>query len=515
MKRETLHQPSKFLLTSIIMRKIMFYFLIFFWETILFAADINVLDYGAVGDGVTIDSDSINAAIDAVSASGGGTVLLPEGTYLCRSIRLKDNVTLKLDNATIKGTDGIDPAEPTDYGAYQDFGHSHFQCALIWGEHLDNIKIIGNGTIDGNGALTKGSASEGEGDKAISLKLCTNVEIGGLDSTDNRLVMTRWGHFAMLITGCDDVLIHNIYGPSAGSQRDFLNLMQCNRVYVRNITIDDCSDDIIKLGSDYSLGFKRPSRDIFVSNIKGKTGCNVCQIGSETVAPITNVHFTDITCLGAGKAALGITCNDGAQIDSLFATNFNIEKADSPFYMKITNRGRCPDPMLGKITNVFVSNMSGYTTEYTSTIAGHREDDTIATIDHVYLSNVNITSKGGHPASDADIDPPEIDEYQPRKLGTRPAYGIYMRHTNNIHLNNVSLDYNNPDRRPAIVAENSNNLNADSLTLERADERDEDILFRDSSTYCLENSPFVVVRNETPACTSDDTPPGTGNKVVE
>ena len=56
----------------------------------------NVRDYGAKGDGKTLDHIAINKAIDACVADGGGQVLLPAGTYLCGSIRMKSNVDLHL-----------------------------------------------------------------------------------------------------------------------------------------------------------------------------------------------------------------------------------------------------------------------------------------------------------------------------------------------------------------------------------------------------------------------------------
>ena len=56
----------------------------------------NVRDYGAVGDGQTLDSPAINAAIEAAVKGGGGQVLLPAGTYLSGSIRLKSNIDLHL-----------------------------------------------------------------------------------------------------------------------------------------------------------------------------------------------------------------------------------------------------------------------------------------------------------------------------------------------------------------------------------------------------------------------------------
>src|ERR1700744_5525487 len=62
----------------------------------------NVKDYGAVGDGVNLDSKAITKAIDAAAAAGGGTVYIPAGNYLSGSIHLKSNVSLYLDQgATI------------------------------------------------------------------------------------------------------------------------------------------------------------------------------------------------------------------------------------------------------------------------------------------------------------------------------------------------------------------------------------------------------------------------------
>lgn len=60
------------------------------------AKDYNVKDFGAMGDGKTLDHHAINAAIDTCVAHGGGRIVLPAGTYLCGSIRLKSHVELHL-----------------------------------------------------------------------------------------------------------------------------------------------------------------------------------------------------------------------------------------------------------------------------------------------------------------------------------------------------------------------------------------------------------------------------------
>ena len=67
----------------------------------------NVRDYGAKGDGKTLDHVAINKAIDAATANGGGRVVLPAGIYLCGSIRMKSNVDLHImAGATILAAPG-------------------------------------------------------------------------------------------------------------------------------------------------------------------------------------------------------------------------------------------------------------------------------------------------------------------------------------------------------------------------------------------------------------------------
>ena len=117
----------------------------------------NVRAFGAVGNGTNLDSPAINKTIEACAQAGGGTVLIPAGTYLSGSIRLKSNIHLLIDaGAVILGApqamNAYDEAEPFAGPAYQDGGHTYFHNSLIWGENLTNVFISGNGMING-GAL--------------------------------------------------------------------------------------------------------------------------------------------------------------------------------------------------------------------------------------------------------------------------------------------------------------------------------------------------------------------------
>ena len=124
----------------------------------------DVRTYGAVGDGKTLDSTAINDAIEAAHGAGGGTVWIGAGEYRCASIHLQSNVCLYLDQgATIIAAEGkvYDAPEPNAFEHFQDFGHTHWRNSLIWGEHLENVSIVGPGTINGKG-LTRGDFPKAE-----------------------------------------------------------------------------------------------------------------------------------------------------------------------------------------------------------------------------------------------------------------------------------------------------------------------------------------------------------------
>ena len=155
----------------------------------------DVRSFGAKGDGVALDTSAINAAIDAASAAGGGTVRFPAGTYLSQSIHLKSNIALFLDaGATLEAASpqtgaAYDAPEPNPAGgAFQDYGHSHWHNSLIWGEGLENVSILGPGRIWGKGLVTGDDHPDGSGNKSISLKLCRNVTLKRLHYPARRLV---------------------------------------------------------------------------------------------------------------------------------------------------------------------------------------------------------------------------------------------------------------------------------------------------------------------------------------
>ena len=200
------------------------------WTNGLSAKDYHVRDFGAVGDGQHIDSQAINEALLKAAQDGKhAVVVIDKGTYLCYSLHLQSGVTLRLEQGAVlkaaqpTATEGYDEAEKND-SQYQDFGHSHWHNSLLWGEGLHDVVLEGDGLIDGSNVLTRGGQRKSEtgqttANKALALRDCKNVTIRGLR-------FLSCGHFAMLLTGVDHLLIENI-----GNQR----VKSCLRVFGLNV----------------------------------------------------------------------------------------------------------------------------------------------------------------------------------------------------------------------------------------------------------------------------------------
>jgi polygalacturonase len=450
------------------------------------AGTFNVKDYGAKGNGKTIDSPAIDKAITAANAAGGGTVAFPSGTYQSRSIHLKSNVTLRLaSGATIRaGGSGFDAPEANSFSKWQDFGHSHFHNALLWGDGVDNVSITGTGTIDGDGLVTDNNVPAGKGDKILSLKLCSNIHVDGV-------TFKRGGHFAVLFNGCHDLSFTNIKILS-GADRDGINVVNSWNVDIGDSTIQSV-DDAVVLKSDFALGRTFPSYNIHVhdSTISSSAN-NATQFGSETCGDFHDVTFDHLTITGAGKAGIGMVSMDGSTIQHVSYSNITMSKTAVPIYLKIGDRHSCPgNPSIGHISDVSISDVTGAdavspissSTEFSPTIAGASSS---ARVENVRLTNVRLTVKGGHPASDTDIVPPENNtKHAPSIYATRPAYGWWLRHVTGISFVGCDVRFEKSDGRPAFITDDASNVSLDAVTFARGPDSRYDLGFNRVNGYSV------------------------------
>ena len=444
------------------------------------AADYDVKDFGAVGDGKTLDHIAINRAIDSCVAHGGGRVVLPGGgTYLCGSIRMKSNVELHISaGATILAAPAemkaYDEAEPWEGPAYQDGGHTYFHNSLIWAVGQHNVSITGRGTIDGKG-LTKRDTEKagnlqggniGTGDKAIALKECRNVLI-------RDVTIYRGGHFAIIMTGCDLGTVDNV---TIDTNRDGFDIDCCKYLTVSNCKINTPSDDALVLKSSYAL--KRPvlCEHIAVTNcvITGyKMGtlldgtyipekvnwvCGRFKLGTESNGGYRNIALSNCTFMYSSGLAFEEV--DQGVMENIVVNNITMSHVHYyPIYITTGCRNRGPKERTTvssgadiQISNVIADDVDSLAGIIITGMPGHP-------LRNIALSNIRIKYRGGGTADLAKREYREQSTHypEPRFSGPTPAYGLYARHVDGLDINHVTFSTEKPDYRPAVILEDVRN----------------------------------------------------------
>jgi polygalacturonase len=497
----------------------------------------NVRQYGAIGDGKTLDTDAVNRTIAAAATAGGGTVLFPAGVYLCFSIHLQSYVHLYLDaGATILAAESPKPGETTGYNggaydaaepntawdAYQDYGHNHWHNSLLWAEDMHDFSITGPGLIYGKGlsfgagpgrppgaelrgfgperpaGVTAPSAPRnparmargdypmyqaeqaGVGNKAIALKNCRNVLLRDFS-------VLKGGHFALLLTGVDNLTIDNLI---LDTDRDGMDIDCCQNVRVSNCTVNSPWDDGICPKSSYALGYARATRNVTIANCfvtgcyqlgtildgtwkKFPAGAHAYGTGRIKCGTESNGGFINITitgCVFEGCQGYALETVDGALLEDIAITNTTMRDIISPpLFMRLGARLRGPKDTtkVGTLKRILVSNLVCHNapmrvTSILSGIPGYAIED-------VKLSNIYIENLGGATADAAQIKPPEKEDAypEPSMFGAMPSLGFFLRHMRNVEMSHVELATIAPDARPAFYLEDVSRADFFSITAPR------------------------------------------------
>jgi hypothetical protein len=403
---------------------------------------------------------AINAAIASCNMMGGGVVTFAPGTYSVGSIHLMSNVKLDLNGATLMGGGGIDGAEPyTTPIACQDEGHRHWHNALLWGENITNIAIVG-GTINGGGSLDTNLQ------KQIALKSSSVMLFENLNQSNT-------GHFGYLLTDCQDITMSKL---TMHPSRDGVDLMQCSNVNAHDLSITGGGDDAFALKSDCTIGRAIVSDNITVRDSTMGSGATALQIGSETWGNFQNISWSNLKVIAGNKSGIGIQMNDGAVIKNMSYDNITMTNVSFPVFMSVTSLLRAPTKMPGHAENIRISNLTA-----TGLIAGNNPSAQNAVIllsgqaaspnQGIVLEHIKITFPGGGSPSG---DPPEGSAlsggvaYNPRYITPIPAYGLFVRHAKGVELHDVKFSFAAADQRPAAIARDVDGLVLDTYSAQKA-----------------------------------------------
>lgn len=357
-------------------------------------------DHGLVEDMDPVkNTAAVNAAIrDAANAEGGGTVIIPKGSYPIYTIRMQSHVTLHLEKGAVlraarcdvddgyerqTGEGGqYDEPEVNLYEGLQDNGHSYFANSLIYGADLTDIAITGEGMydsvldgssfhekdgpdyfdyillggdpIDNDDRTKPGYREQWFGNKGIALVRCDRVVF-------RSFAVLIGGHFAIITEGCTNLYVDGIM---VDTNRDAFDIDCCQNVTVTNSIFNSLNDDALCLKASFGAGRFMPVRNICLEN------CTVCgydpgsvfagvytedkQIAVDRCGPTGRVKFgTEATCGCDTVIARNIrfkrsrgfcleACDTSSMHDILFEDCIMDKISSSPFYIRLGERGRFP-----------------------------------------------------------------------------------------------------------------------------------------------------------------------------
>lgn len=358
----------------------------------------DVRDFGAKGDGKTLDTEAIQKALDECGKGGGGTVRLTPGTYLSKPILLQSKTALLLEGgAKLQAS-----SEPTDFmkspGDWLQAKAGDF-VPLISGKDLTDIAITGRGTIDGAGEVWWAAAEEARRKQSgftlprprlIVLTRCKNIKLMGVTLQNSPT-------FHFVPTECEDVLVDGvtILAPEHSANTDAIDPSVSRRVIIANCLID-VGDDNIAIKSGRKIpGREFACEDIVVTNCVFKRGHGM-SIGSETPGGVRNVTVRDCTFEGTENGIrIKSPRGKGGPIENLVCENItmnNVQRAltITAYYPKIpkTDMAQPVTPETPIFKNIAIKNLTATCYENAGVIVGLPE----SLVQKVLLENVGITA---------------------------------------------------------------------------------------------------------------------------
>ena len=435
-------------------------------EKLLGARVYNVRNFGAAGDGKTLDTAAVQSAIDQCHRDRGGTVLVPAGDFVVGTIELKSNVTLHLAAAgKLLGSPKIE-----DYHAGTGIPRSNGNIVMISAADADNVTIEGRGTIDGNGAKfytgrgdnTGPGQNSGEGyfqrPHLMVFYKCRNLLI-------RDAFLTASAYHCCRILQCryvklEGVRIHNRVNKNNDgfhiNSSEYVNIVNCNvacqddacALFGSNKFVTVTNSSFSTRWSCFRFGGGNPE-NITISNclIYETYGCAIkMRFGGRSVAQnmiFSNLIMNDVT----GPISIGL---DSSRRPSTAAAS---EPTTQPARSIVRNIAfsniRATVVAVGKqhADLPFESSYRPGETRSCIVVNGAHEGDVI---ENISFTDVHITYDGGGTAEEANRDVPQMTgEYF--EIGTPPAYGLYARNARGLTLDNLRFETLNPDLRPAIV----------------------------------------------------------------
>jgi len=446
--------------------------------------------FGINSDGVTLNTRSIQFAIDYIQQQGGGRLVFDVGRFLSGSIHLKSNVTIHLlEGAVLLGT-----LNPLDYD-------QKGLTAFILCHDQQNIAITGKGVIDGQGRqvarnvvelVHKGLIKDAfRNDRPevpirpmlIYFRSCKNIFISGV-------TMRNAAAWVQTYDQCKNLHVDSITVDSrAFWNNDGIDIVDCDSVAITNSYIDSDDDGVCLKSHDST----KICQNILVRNCAIRSSANAIKFGTASFGGFKNVKLVNIKVFDTYRSAIALEAVDGGFIENVEADSFQVLNTGHAVFLRIGERRTGKK---GRLENIRIKN---FTVEIAATKpdAGYEYEGPIedmprnisppiviaglmdAVISNVSFTNIEIKHPGGGNPQFAKVSLNELDKVPEMaasypefsKFLELPAWGVYIRHASDIKFNNIKLSCGKKDYRTAIVLDDVHSSGFISTTIKEPDKK--------------------------------------------
>jgi len=312
-----------------------------------FAAEkqtLNVLDFGAKGDGVTKDTAAIQMALDACGTNGGGTVSLPDGIFLTGSLILHANTTLQLaQRASLLGSPDIAdyPLENVRWEGEFREGHR----ALLSASNAANVTI--NGGVIFGPPITLGKLRMPRGPVLVELSSCTNALLENFTTQYQQL-------WSIHVLFCKNFTARALTIRTVNANGDGIDVDSCDGVLIDRCDINT-GDDAISLKSGRGLAaqnLSRPTQNVVIRNCRLQSSIYAALgFGTEMSGGIRDVKIQN--CVLAGRQnCIFIKSRDGrgGYMENISGDNLVVLKSPTFLGFDLLKKGiQATDPVPGDI----------------------------------------------------------------------------------------------------------------------------------------------------------------------
>jgi polygalacturonase len=382
-----------------------------------------ISDFGAVGDGATVNTNAMQALIERITSQGGGVMVVPRGTFVTGALFFKQGVNLQIEkDAVLKAT-----GNPDDYPQIRTRWEGierEWTSAFLNFDGMKNVEVGGGGTIDGSadlfparpagrGAATRPAAGAPTTQQAaaarrgrprmICFSNCDGVKIANL-------TLQKQAVWCLHILYSQNVVAENLVIRSVLNtpSSDGIDVDSSKNVRIANVDID-CNDDCISIKSgkdEDGRRVNRPSEDIIVENSRFGFGHGGVAMGSETSGGIRNVEIRNCVFEDGNLAPIRFKSQPsrGGVVENITYRDLKLSNTRQAFEFNMEWRMvppiAPPAKVLPVVRNVKIINVTG-TTSSAGIIHGLKDSP----IQGVTFENCDITAQRGLRIENAvDVD---------------------------------------------------------------------------------------------------------------